>query len=305
MVAINLYINESLNSETSKRVDSFKIEDNSENSLDSLELSILNHDYSISPPKTKATIEVEVEETKMGRFLVQFVETSEGIIHLQGISQDLSKARVRQTRVFKEKPLGDVLNTISGELGVSLQVSPQLKSKKINYYLQDNKTNLEVIMELGEIFFAIANIKDKNLVFVSKDNKKYVDILENDILNICIKDAGHKLYEGALSNSWDFEKAKTISKKQGKAPYFHINTVLDKSLQEELINSKYKELQEKEIISISMIGNPNLQAGFHFKLGNIDSKYQDFKGEYRISQSIHTLGNTYSTRISAVKVYNK
>ncbi|MDR2008103.1 MAG: hypothetical protein LBQ34_03925 [Alphaproteobacteria bacterium] len=199
---IQIYINNNFSSVATERLLSFNIEDNSGLQLDNMLLEINNYDDGIAIPKTNSIIELAIGSGehiyKMGRFIAQNISSTDSIITISCISQDLNFGRIKHNRVFKDKSLEDILKTLANDLDLGLYNNV---NAQVGYYLQENKTSLEVLAELSEIFFAVANIKDNNLVFVSKENPKEVSINDADILNIAIKDNSKKYYNGVMLNS--------------------------------------------------------------------------------------------------------
>ena len=301
-----VYINNQLSELATEKLMNFGIEDNSGLQLDSLDLSINNADDSITIPQTNAVIEIAIgydgELFKMGKFVAQNINATSSVISIKAISQDLTKGRIKYNRVFKQKTLDDVLKTLASDLSLSLQLDNNLKTNQIAYYLQENKTSLEILAELSEIFYSIANIKDNKLVFVSKENTKSIEILEEDILSITKQDVNNKHYAGVIYNSWNIKEAKLESTKLGNETYLILQNSVDESIKNSYINSKYKEIQEKQYINVSLKqGNPNLQAGFSFTL-KVAEQYSQFNGKYRIEKVTHKYNNTYVTSILAVNI---
>lgn len=300
-----VHINGEISELATEKLLSFTIEDNSGLQLDSLELSINNADDSVELPQGNAIIELAIGDEdnlyKMCKFVAQNIDASSSVISIKAISQDLTKGRIKYNRVFKNKSLEDILKTLANDLDLTLQLDNNLKTKQIGYYLQENKTSLEVLAELSEIFYAIANIKDNYLVFISKENTKELEIEIEDILSITKQDISNKYYNGVTYNSWNIKDAKLESTRLGEEPYLILASAVDESIKNTYINSKYKEIQEKEYINISLKqGNPNLQAGFSFTL-NSTEQYSQFNGKYRIEKVIHKYNNTFVTSAWAVK----
>lgn len=300
-----VYINNQLSELATEKLMNFAIEDNSGLQLDSLDLSINNADDSISIPSTNSIIEIAIGYDdnlyKMGKFVAQNINATSSVISIKAISQDLTKGRIKQNRVFKQKTLDDVLKTLANDLDLTLQLDNNLKTKQIAYYLQENKTSLEILAELSEIFYCIANIKDNKLVFVSKENTKSIEIQEEEIISITKQDINSKYYNGVIYNSWNTKTAKLESTKLGAEPYLILQMAVDESLKNSYINSKYKEIQEKQYINVSLKGNPNLQAGFSFSLKEAEN-YSQFNGKYRIEKVTHRYDNTYVSSVLAVKL---
>ncbi|MFL1781126.1 hypothetical protein ABSA28_00843 [Candidatus Hepatincolaceae symbiont of Richtersius coronifer] len=60
----------------------------------------------------------------------------------------LKYQRIKQNRVFNNISLKDVCQTLATSLGLSLNFNITLLTKQGAYYLQDTKTDLEVLLEL-------------------------------------------------------------------------------------------------------------------------------------------------------------
>ncbi len=162
--------------------------------------------------------------------------------------------------------------------------------------------NVEILAELSEIFYCIANIKDNYLVFISKENTKELEIDIENILSVTKQDDSSKYYDGVIYNYWNIKEGKLENIKLGEEPYLILESSVDESIRNSYINSKYKEIQEKQYINISLKqGNQNLQAGFSFTL-NSTEQYSQFNGKYRIEKVTHKYNNTYFTLVLAVKI---
>ena len=304
-----IYINGRSNDLATKRMMSFEIIDNIGLQLDSLSISINNADKTIEIPTNNVEIELAIGDDnkgydnlyKMGKFIAQYIDANSSTISINAISQDLSKGRVRKNRVFKAKSLQDILQTLANELNLKLQIDKTLALKQIDYYIQDNKTSTELIYELSEIFYAVANIKDGNLIFISKDNIKTLKINENNILSIKQGNTNNKLYSGVMYETWNTKEARLEAKKLGNEPYLLIKTAIDKSIVNNLLNAKYKEIKESVVINLLVQGNADYQSGFMFEI-NSTEKYDQFNGKYRIEKVTHKYSNAYVSEILAVKI---
>lgn len=194
-----------------------------------------------------------------------------------------------------------MLKTLANDLDVILQLDNNLKTKQVGYYLQENKTSLEVLAGLSEIFYAVANIKDNYLVFISKENTKELEINIEDAFSITKQDNASKYYNGVVYNAWNIKEAQLEITKLGNEPYLILQSAVDESIKDNYIKSKYKEIEEKQYINISIQGNPQLQAGFSFTLSDTE-QYSQLNGKYRIEKVTHKYNNTYVTSILAVKI---
>ncbi|MFL1781409.1 Phage protein D [Candidatus Hepatincolaceae symbiont of Richtersius coronifer] len=303
---MKLYINDQFSELASNRILSFKLIDNMGLSLDSLEITINNSDKAIAIPKENAILELALKdvhnaeaEYKMGKFIAQYIDATSNIIKIQAISQDLSTARIRHNRVFKNKSLKEILQTLAADLDLRLQIDTTLSSNIINYYLQEEKTSLEILGELAEIYGAIANIKDNNLIFILKENVKKLEIAENTILSINKVDSLNKVYKGVQYKQWNFKTGQPEITCLGEEPFFVLKFKVDSSLENLYVNNAFKDRKVSEYINITLHGNANIQAGFCIEIGAI---YPDFTGKYLIEKVIHKYSSSYTSNILAVKI---
>ncbi len=199
-----VFINGKFNKDATDRLLSFSIEDNIGLQLDSLTLNINNADDIITIPNNNSTIELAIGYNdsiyKMGEFIAQKVDATSTVISINAISQDLSRGRVTYNRVFKNISLEDILKTLASDLDLTLKIDDTFKNKRVDYYLQENKTSLEVLAELSEIYYATANIKNNNLIFYNKNISKEIQIEEANILSITKQDSSQKHYSGVIYN---------------------------------------------------------------------------------------------------------
>ncbi len=304
-----VYINGKINELATKRLSDFTIEENIGLQLDSLDITINNNDNAIEIPKEKSDIEIAigygVNLYRMGKYIAHNIDATSTSIFIKCLSKDLSEGKIKLNRVFKDKTLGEILATIANDLKLELQIEKSFKNKKIKYLLQDNKTNLEILAELSEIFYALVTIKDNKLTFIHKDEKKSVCIKISNILNLKKRDYISNYHQGVIYNSWNIKQGEIESIKQGKEPYVTLSNDIDPSLKNIYLQSKYMEISETEYIELNLKqGDPDLQAGLHMIINNSTGKYSQFSGKYRIEKVIHKYNNTYVNYILAVKIKN-
>ncbi|PKV14560.1 phage late control D family protein [Xanthomonas prunicola] len=140
---------------------------------DQLDLSIHDHDGKIALPKRGVRLAVALgwKATGLvdkGTFIVDEVEYSGApdIITVRARSADLTTdMRTRRERSWHNTTLGDVLNALAGEHGLTPRVAEALARTKLPHLDQANESNMNLLTRLGQRFDAIATVKAGALVF--------------------------------------------------------------------------------------------------------------------------------------------
>jgi hypothetical protein len=86
----------------------------------------------------------------------------------------------------------------------------------------------------------------------------------------------------------------------GEEPFLMLSNCVETGLKNTYLNSKYQEIKEKEVVSMILVGNPQLQAGFSFVINS--ETYNQFNGKYRMEKVVHKYNNAYITIIDAIKI---
>lgn len=285
------------------RLLSFSLQENSGKLLDYMELNFNNADNLIKPPSKQAKIELMVNDYKMGIYTATFINNNQNLLSIHGVSQDLEKGRLKHNRVFENKSLKEVLQTLATSLGLGLEVDANLSSKIIKYLLQNNQTDLSLLNELGELLYAVTSIKNSKLVFMDKNRlQTLIKIADTEIIGINTEDSKYKLYQGVKASYWDVKSSASKSLQLGGEPYLVIDNNYDEELLKELVKSKYQQIKEKEELELTVEGNPELQAGLTISIAQ-NSKYQDFIGSYKTTEVKHMFnGEAYTTNIKGYKI---
>ncbi len=303
-----IYINNQEATALQNKLLSFELQDNINNNLDSLVLEVDNSQAELEVPENDAQVQLKIglnDLYSMGSFTINQIENTSFKIVLNAYSCNLKKAFTKHNRTFKNISLQNVLQTLASSLGLSLQLDSTLQNKQIDYLLQSNKTDLAIIKELGVIYYAIANIKNNTLIFLQKDKSQEQITLNNDnILEIEQQDNKYKLYNGVKCEIWNKDNASLETIKQGNAPYLIIEPNYSKSLMQELVNNKIKEIKEQNITTIITQGNPNLQAGLELKLNTSqDPNLIQYNGNYKLLSVVHSYNTGYySCKCKAYKL---
>ncbi len=288
------------------RIDYFEIIDNSNTSLDSLEIRIINDDLGFAVPEKGGKVAITIREgeeyLKMGEFIVNSVNYDDEGITLLAHSSDLTVAKIHKKRSFSGKTLKEILESLAGDLGLSLELESSLQSISLDYFLQKDETNLEAIARLGELYNAIANLKGDILVFIPKSSQtKEITIEDLEIETIEKQNENGFFYKGVKVTAWDSGAGEEIEKTKGEEPFTQINSSLVR--QEQTLNSEYEKILNNEILEIAILGNPRLQAGFILKFQD-QSIYEDYsKYKWLVTKAVHSYKEEgYKTKILAIKV---
>ncbi len=288
----------------SNRILSFQIIDQMSDSLDSFNINLSNADLNFDIPSNRqATLGLIINNFNMGEFNVTFININASVLKIEAASCDYNLGKVKRTNVFKNVTLNNILTNSANFMGLKLNIDSQLKNKKIDYFIQDNKNDLELLNELGQIYGAIATIKNKELLFIYKYKQQEIISLEKQhLISIYQEDVKDKqIYNGVKGSYWDFNTATNVEISLGSSPFLHMTNTYPKTLFHELIQSKYHDIKENKLLHVTCGGKISLQAGLNLKLQQVND-FKDFQGIYRINKVIHKFnGKKFTSNMELVK----
>lgn len=161
-----------------KRVLSGSIVETDGDKADQLRLVISNHDGRLAKPRRGEVISIEVgwEETgvvKGGQFTItETVKVGAGAqFEVVGDAADLKKTLKRQkTRSWtKGKSLGDVMEQLASDNGLTLAMSAELRAIKIETTIaQTNESDMHLATRLGRTYGALVKVAEGRLLFVKR-----------------------------------------------------------------------------------------------------------------------------------------
>lgn len=148
---------------------------------DRLVIQVDNGDYAVMEPSKGAVLSlalgyVETGLVDKGQFTVDDLSYEEGenspcIMTITAKAHDLRKDQKKQRNKSYDKEgqkLKDVLEEISGRMGVGLSLSPSLQSIPLAYWHQNNESDLHTIMRLARRHDLILKVTNGQLIGVKR-----------------------------------------------------------------------------------------------------------------------------------------
>ena len=166
----------------SPRLISLRLTEKRGESSDELELVLHDHDSALVLPKEGARLTVSLGWERgstvkpglvgKGSFVVDELswEGPPEKVTIRARSADMKQGfRTRKTRVWKDRTIGQIIDQVAADNGLSPRCHEDLKSKMVNSIEQSNKSDMAFIRDLGRRYDAIATVKDQCLIFSPVD----------------------------------------------------------------------------------------------------------------------------------------
>jgi hypothetical protein len=106
---------------------------------------------------------------EMGRFTVDQINAKclPYSVAINGKAADLRKGKLKEPseRHFEDKTLGEIVEEIAGEAGLSAKVAESIASHPYKWVAQENETPIHFLERLARRHNALFTVKDGNLVF--------------------------------------------------------------------------------------------------------------------------------------------
>lgn len=140
---------------------------------DQLDLTLHDHDSAMAIPRSGVTLSVALGWAgqgliEQGEFRVDDIEHS-GVpdeIRLKARAVDLTaELRILRERSWHATTLGDVLQQIAGEHGLSPRIAPALASTALAH-LDQTESDINLVTRLAKRFDAVATVKAGRLLFL-------------------------------------------------------------------------------------------------------------------------------------------
>lgn len=145
---------------------------------DELEIELEDFDGKLAIPPEGAVLSVDLGWQRgtpvtaglvsKGSFRVDEVswEGPPDVIRITARSADLTGTfRTRKTRIFKGQTIGAIVGKIAGEQGLKSACHPDLSGKAVTAAEQHNKSDMQLLRDLGRRYDAIATVKHGTLIF--------------------------------------------------------------------------------------------------------------------------------------------
>lgn len=220
-------------------------------------------------------------------------------------------AQKSYNRVFSNQSLQTILDTVADEMGFSQSLlDHKLKNVQIDGLHQNNKTNLDILKELCEIFYSYTYITNNRLLFLKTAdfnldtfNSTGIILNNNQIISIKTVDSEYKLYKGVKCLYFDKSIKDNRRLSLGISPYLEIQSNYNKTLSQHLVKSKYLAIAEKELLEAVIVLSLHLNIEHYIAILENTVGYQQFKGFYFVKEIQHRYdGHNFRTHILAYKV---
>lgn len=164
-----------ISSKVNNRLIQMRIENKRGLEIDTLDLSLSDHDGLLNIPSKGAVIEAWLgwDVTGLvykGSYIVKEAEHSGApdILRLRATSADLKTTlKQKRERSFDNILLGDLIEKIAIEQGLKFLVSPELAAHKI-IHIDQNESDANLLTRLADEHDAIATVKNGSLLFMPK-----------------------------------------------------------------------------------------------------------------------------------------
>lgn len=118
--------------------------------------------------------DIEIGLIEKGKFIVSDFQVSghPDVLTINAKSADFTKTHHnRKPQKHIGKTLGQITRDVARALGLGAKIALELENIQIPAVLKTAKSDLALLKELGELFDAIATIKNKTLIFAKKGAK--------------------------------------------------------------------------------------------------------------------------------------
>lgn len=233
------------------------------------------------------------------------------ILICHNINFDLTQ--ISYNRILSNQSLKNILIKLANELEVkNALLDYNLRNVQIDKLEQKNKTNLALLEELNEIFYAYVYLNHDNLMFLKptsynpdifRDTPNAI-INDNKIIYINKSYSAYKVYKGIKCKYLDISSNVTKILSLGIEPYLEVKSPYNKELSNTLTKSKYEKLKEKELLELTVSGDMIFNTDMYIMIPVNTLLYQQFIGVYFINSIQYKFDAiNLTTHIVAYKVY--
>lgn len=161
------------------RLISMTIKDEAGQKSDTAEIEVDNRDYALALPQTGARLDLAMGLggvlVPMGRYVVDELsgEIFPSTLTISAKAADMQgPIRSRKTRDWKNVTLGQILNQIAGEHGLTPVISDSLKGAGFAYLAQTSESDLHFLTRLARDLDAVAKPASGYLIMVRRGEGK-------------------------------------------------------------------------------------------------------------------------------------
>jgi Bacteriophage probable baseplate hub protein len=298
------------------RLLSLRITDEAGTQSDTVEVQLDDRDGKLEWPRLGAELEVSIGYqtngiVRMGLYVVDEIEHSgpPATLTIRGKAADMrASIKAQKTRSWDKVTIGDLVQTIASENGLTAKVSDSLSNISIEHIDQTNESDLHLLTRLARERGAVAKPVAGRLVFVPRGEAKsatgqsmpVVDIETSDISRYRMTQAEREKYPSVKAYWHDSESAEKISVIVGEGkPAFSIrHTYANAEEARQVAVAKLKTLNRGTgSVSLTLVGNPDIQVEGKIKLSGVRDPVD---GEWLVCRVEHQLsGQGFVTRCDA------
>lgn len=157
------------------RLISMTIKDEAGQKSDTAEIEVDNRDYALALPKVGAKLDLAMGLggvlVPMGRYVVDELsgEIFPSTLTISAKAADMrGSIRSRKTRAWKNVTLGQILDQIAGEHGLTPVISDSLKAAGFAYLAQTSESDLHFLTRLARDLDAVAKPASGHLIVVQR-----------------------------------------------------------------------------------------------------------------------------------------
>jgi phage protein D len=162
------------------RLENLTLSEGREGAVDTLELTLADHDGQIALPRKGATIELQLgwrgqPLVDKGSFEVDEVEHSGAPdqISIKARSADMKrKLRQRTEKSWHDTTVGTIVQAIAARHGLAPRVDGALAATKVEHIDQTNESDLHFLSRLAKLHDAVATVKKGHLLFLPINGTK-------------------------------------------------------------------------------------------------------------------------------------
>lgn len=299
-----------------QRLLSLNISDEAGFNSDKVEISLDDRESKVAIPRTGATLEVSIgyKETRiihMGLYVVDEVAISSPpqTMTIRAHAADMRQVlKAPRTKTWGKITIGDLVNNIAGEHGLTPRIAEELLSKEIQYLYQTEESDLNLLTRIASNHGAVAKPVNGNLLFVPKGEAKAVSgqliapvTLERKQITSWQANFAERGKFGAVEGSW-YDKEISLKEKvkfgDGEPVYTLRHTFDNEEELTRKVKSTFERLQRGTgTLNLTLPGNTSLFAEGKLTVLGIRPGVD---GTWNITKVEHSLSNSgYSCQVEA------
>jgi len=217
---------ENITPKINARLISLTLTDNRDGEADTLEITLSDHDGQLALPPTKATIQVslgfEGSMIDKGTYTVDEVSHSGPIdtVTIRARSADFANALPgAKSRSWIDKTLGEIINEIAGNHGLTPVIGTTLKGIRRASTHQTAESDMSLLTRLGELYDATASVKHGKLIFTKRARGQSATGKSLPPIIVTRRESDTHHYTLAERDAYGGVKAKWNNKRGGRVAY--------------------------------------------------------------------------------------